>query len=280
MSSAPDERGRPADTSMVGIWTGVAVQYDAFRPHPPQVIPALLMQLARVERPRLVVDLGSGTGLSTLIWADRADEVVGVEPNDDMRGVATAKAAQRGASNVRFASGVSSATGLPNASADVVTASQALHWMDPQPTFAEVARILRPGGVFAAYDYDWPPLVRWELDQAYQAFHQRMDDAVAAAGLDEAVPWSHTPKSEHLRRMRESRQFRYTREITLHSVEEGDAERFVGISLTNSADVYLARGLLRPEQVGLEEFREAVRAAFGDEPLAWYFSYRVRLAVK
>jgi SAM-dependent methyltransferase len=38
----------------------------------------------------------------------------------------------------------------------LVTCSQSLHWMEPEPTFAEVARILRRGGVFAAYDYDWP----------------------------------------------------------------------------------------------------------------------------
>lgn len=32
------------------------------------------------------------------------------------------------------------------------TVAQALHWMEPASTLAEVARILRPGGVFAAYD--------------------------------------------------------------------------------------------------------------------------------
>ena len=75
-----------SDTS--AMWTGVAAEYDAHRPHPPHALLDLLTQLARVERPRLVVDLGSGTGLSTLAWAERAEEVVGIEPNDDMRAVA------------------------------------------------------------------------------------------------------------------------------------------------------------------------------------------------
>ena len=39
----------------------------------------------KLTRPRLVVDLGSGTGLSTRVWADRADEVVGVEASPEMR---------------------------------------------------------------------------------------------------------------------------------------------------------------------------------------------------
>src|SRR5262249_13337586 len=136
-----DGQARAVSTDMIGIWSGVAAQYDAYRPRPPRIIPDLLAQLARVERPRLVVDLGSGTGLSTFIWADRAGEVVGVEPNDDMRHVAAANVLQLSAANVRFVAAVSSATGLPDSSVDIVTASQSLHWMDPQPTFAEIARI-------------------------------------------------------------------------------------------------------------------------------------------
>jgi SAM-dependent methyltransferase len=279
MTDIGEERAQAVSTDVTSIWTGVAAQYDAYRPRPPRDIPDLLTQIVHVERPRLVVDLGSGTGLSTFIWAERSGEVVGIEPNDDMRAVATAKALQFGAENVRFVADVSNATGLPDSSADIVTASQSLHWMDPQPTFVEVARILRPGGVFAAYDYDWPPLVRWELDLAYQAFQQRMHETLAVAGIDEEIMWSQAAKSEHLKRMRESGQFRYTREFALHSVEEGDADRFIGISLTNSADIYIARGLLQPEQIGVDTFREAVRAAYGGSP-AWYLSYRVRLGVK
>src|SRR5690606_15398774 len=110
--------------------------------------------LAAVERPALVVDVGSGTGLSTRLWAGRADQVIGIEPGDDMRRQAEAQTA---APSVRYQPGYSTATGLPDACADIVTVSQALHWMEPEPTFAEMARILRPGGVFAAFDCDWPP---------------------------------------------------------------------------------------------------------------------------
>src|SRR5215208_6283024 len=64
---------------------GFAERYDRYRPRPPIALLELLPPLAGVERPRLVVDLGSGTGLSTRFWADDADEVVGIEPNDAMR---------------------------------------------------------------------------------------------------------------------------------------------------------------------------------------------------
>lgn len=43
------------------------------------------------------------------------------------------------------------ATGLPSGCASLVTIAQALHWFDRPLFYAEVARILRPGGVFAAW---------------------------------------------------------------------------------------------------------------------------------
>ena len=71
---------------------GFAERYDAFRPRPPAIICAVLTQLAQVPRPALVVDLGSGTGLSTLLWAGHAGAVIGIEPSDDMRRYAEARA--------------------------------------------------------------------------------------------------------------------------------------------------------------------------------------------
>ena len=64
---------------------GFAADYDRYRPGPPSVLLELLPLLAGGGRPRLVVDLGSGTGLSTRPWAEVAEQVVGIEPNDAMR---------------------------------------------------------------------------------------------------------------------------------------------------------------------------------------------------
>ena len=67
-------------------FSGFADLYDDARPTPPLALAALLASYAGVERPALVVDLGSGTGLSTRWCAPWADRVIGVEPSDDMRG--------------------------------------------------------------------------------------------------------------------------------------------------------------------------------------------------
>jgi SAM-dependent methyltransferase len=263
----------------IARFSGFAGRYDAHRPQPPLVIPEILSQLARVEVPRLVVDLGCGTGLSTRIWAGRADEVIGIEPNDDMRRRAEARAqAETLPAAVRYLPGSSSATGLPDRCADVVTCSQSLHWMEPEPTFAEVARILRPGGVFAAYDCDWPPAMDWEVELAYREFMQR----VRATEMERrASPGAHRwPKHEHLDRIQASGHFRYVREILAHSPESGDAERVVGLALSQSSVAALLGAGLSEAEIGLERLREVAGARIGSSSIPWYFSYRIRIGIR
>ncbi|HEV8250958.1 MAG TPA: class I SAM-dependent methyltransferase [Gaiellaceae bacterium] len=244
-----------------------AESYDRYRPRPPEALLELLARLAGVERPALVVDLGSGTGLSARAWIGRADRVVGVEPDDAMRAVAQARGGA-----VEYLAATSAATGLPNDSADIVTCSQSLHWMEPQPTFAEVGRILRPGGLFAAYDYDPIPVIHPELDAAYDAV---MGAAKALRDRTGRIsPWTTTGplwKADHLQRMQDSGQFRHAREFVLHSIEEGDADRLVGGARSMGAVE------VHKDEVGLEELERVARRVLGDRVVPFWFGYRVRI---
>ena len=146
---------------------GFAEHYDAYRPRPPEVILDALVRYATNARPRRVVDLGSGTGLSTRAWAERAHDVVGVEANAAMLAVAEGNT---NAANVRYVRAFANETGLPDTYAELVTCSQSFHWMEPVSTLREAARLLRPGGLFAAYDYDVPPLLHPDIDAAYTEY--------------------------------------------------------------------------------------------------------------
>jgi SAM-dependent methyltransferase len=268
-----------AAQARIAQWTGQAHDYDASRPAAPPALPPLLAQLAHAPRPALVVDLGCGTGLSTLLWADVAAQVVGVEPNDDMRQAAERRRARErpDATNVRFVGATAQQTGLPDACADIVTASQAFHWMEPTATLGEIGRILRRGGIFAAYDYDWPPTVTWETETLFHAIMDRTFATLHARDVEPETPaWE---KSGHLERLRASGQFRWVKELSLHHSEPCDADRFIGMTLTNFAGMMLARGELTPEDIGLDEFVRDTRAQF-TTPKLWYVSYRVRLGLK
>ena len=269
-------------------FSGFADCYDAHRPKPPLILTKLLCRLAGVERPGLVVDLGSGTGLATRIWEGKADHVVGIEPNADMRSQAERAtqcrlasrpclAKREDATRTEYRDGASTSTGLPDDCADIVTASQALHWMEPQGTFAEVSRILRPGGVFAAVDCDWPPVVCWEVEEAWSRFTRQsreLEDKLGISGTIER--WG---KDGHLARMKESGRFRQVREILLHNVEQGDSERLVGLARSQGGVATALKMGLTEDEVGLAALREAAERCLGGETVPWYWSYRVRVGV-
>jgi SAM-dependent methyltransferase len=227
---------------------------------------------AQVDRPRLVVDLGSGTGLSTRPWAERADQVIGVEASPEMR--AQAEAAT-GADNVSFVQAYAQATGLPDGEADLVTCSQALHWMEPEPTFAEAARLLRPGGVFAAYDYDWPPVVNWEVESAFEEVLRR----VRAGRRPDGGPMRFS-KEGHLDRIKGSGHFRYAREIVFHSRDRANAQRIVGMAFSLGPLTVLLGNGQSEEELGLAALREAAERALGDRTVDIFVGYRIRLGVR
>lgn len=149
--------------------------------------------------------------------------------------------------------------------------------MELVPTFAEAARILRPGGLFAAYNCDWPPTVNPEVERAYHIFIQCLLALEKIQHLRAQLrPWR---GSEHLTRIRESGHFRFTKELFVHSILQGNAERFIALAFTHPL-WFLARDLITLEDIGFQEFRTAFQVALGDKPQPWYVSYRVRLAIK
>ena len=218
-----------------------AEQHDAVRPRLPAAFLDLLCQYARMERPRLVVDLGCGPGPSAAAWADRAERVIGVEPAAAMVDVARRRAP---GPHVEVRQGFGDRTGVPDGAADIVTAVQALHWMEPRATLAEIARILRPGGVFAAADHEGPASVDWEVEAAEHRFIETAVRLRRELGLTYEWPekW---PKAGHLERLRYSG-FAYVREVLLHGTEVGSAERRVwgAVSvMVEDIDEFYARGV-------------------------------------
>ncbi len=121
--------------------------YARHRPsYPPQVI-SILQRACGLTSEQVIADVGSGTGLLTAVLVGHGNLVYAVEPNDAMRRAAESWLQP----NLSFHSqaGRAEATGLPDASVDLVTVAQAIHWFEPDATAAEFRRILRPGGWLA-----------------------------------------------------------------------------------------------------------------------------------
>ncbi len=105
-----------------------------------------------------VVDVGCGTGTFALALKERrpAARVVGVDGDEEILGLAQAKA---GAAGIEWREGLAQELPAPTASADVVTTSLVLHHLlpdDKRRALAEMKRILKPGGRLHIADWGRP----------------------------------------------------------------------------------------------------------------------------
>jgi SAM-dependent methyltransferase len=242
---------------------GFVERYQRLRPRPPEALFEMLVSLAPSRPPEFVVDLGAGTGLSTVPWASRATRVIGIEMNPEMTRLAAA------AANVEYRTASAEATGLTDADADVVTCAQSFHWMDRDQTLVEIGRILRPGGVFAAYDYDWPPLIDWEVDAAFLRL-------IETSGVDPSRP----EKADHLVRMTESGRFRGSREIFLHARQVAPADLIAELPLAFGPVARCLQEGATAGELGLTAFQDTVRRRLCADSNVLWWTYRVRLAYK
>jgi SAM-dependent methyltransferase len=127
------------------LFSRQSTDYARFRPTYP---PALYGWLAAESPGRsLAVDVGAGNGQATAALAVHFDRVIGVDPSEAQLAKAEPVA------GVELRRGSAEATGVAPSSADLLVAAQAFHWFDQATFFAEVRRVVRPGGVLAIWCY-------------------------------------------------------------------------------------------------------------------------------
>ena len=109
--------------------------------------PTAVAELREGER---VLDLGSGGGIDVLLSARRVGptgRAIGLDMTDEMLALAQQNAAEAGVTNVEFLKGHIEAIPLPADSVDVVISNCVINLAADKPAvFAEIARVLKPGG--------------------------------------------------------------------------------------------------------------------------------------
>jgi len=131
-------------TDSVERFSNRVSNYAKYRPDYPREILPYLSKHCGLSINKVVADIGCGTGISSLLFLENGNTVIGVEPNDAMRNEAERLTAEF--SNYSLTSGTCEATFLADASVDMVIAAQAFHWFDLEKARSEFQRILRPGG--------------------------------------------------------------------------------------------------------------------------------------
>jgi len=123
-----------------------ATDYDELRPmYAPEAI-RWVADRARLESGSLVVDLAAGTGQLSRRLVRLGVRVVAVEPAANMRAVLAANLP-----DVTTVPGAAEAIPLGDGEADAVVVGNAFHHFDAEAAFAEIRRVLRPGGTLALF---------------------------------------------------------------------------------------------------------------------------------
>ncbi len=127
---------------------------DAYRRYRPTYPKALFAWLADQAPGREHAwDCGTGSGQAALALAAHFRRVTATDASAQQ--IAQAPAG----TDIDFRVAPAEHSGLEAESVDLVTVAQALHWFDIPAFFGEARRVLRPGGVIAAWTYQ---LVRVE----------------------------------------------------------------------------------------------------------------------
>jgi len=129
--SASELAGVPAEADL-GLGCGAPIGHLALQPG------------------ETVVDLGSGPGLDALLAAKQVGNtgrVIGVDMTAEMLERARATAAKAGAANVEFRQGRLERLPVESGTVDAITSNCVINLVpDKAAVFAEVARVLKPGG--------------------------------------------------------------------------------------------------------------------------------------
>jgi SAM-dependent methyltransferase len=136
--------------------------YVAHRPAYPDSLYDLILQAVPLDRRARAIDLGAGTGISTLPLCRVFKEVIAVEPDEKMASVIRERPEKIEVHTVAAEEFVQEP-----GSVDLVTCGTSFHWMDGPRVLAHAALWLRPRGVLALYSY-WFPRSRGPVDDIIQ----------------------------------------------------------------------------------------------------------------
>lgn len=248
--------------------------YDKYRPIPP--IEILHQALNYLDKPKAkrVLDLGCGTGISTKVWENSAEEIIGVEPSKEMIEIAKSKSNNN---QIKYLVGYSNDLSLPDNSVDIVSCSQSFHWMEPKRTLDEINRVLMDNGILMIYDVIWPPSVNYEFEKAYNELFENINKITQELKEVIALRWD---KNKHLENALNSNYFKFLKETYFHKTEKLTNHQFIGIAMSQGGLEALRKRGYSKNEIGISKFIDKINSIENIPYNEITYNYRVIYGIK
>lgn len=164
---------------------GVASQYDTYRPtYPAELIEAIL-QYSNIQKDESILEIGSGTGKATILFAKRGYSILCLEPGQNLIDVAQQNL--NAYPNVQFIkSRFEEWDALQKF--DLVIFAQSFHWIPEAVRYAKTASAIKPKGHLAIL-YNMYPGMENEIGQELDEVYKRVAPEISRtnASLDELI---------------------------------------------------------------------------------------------
>ncbi|MBE9918093.1 class I SAM-dependent methyltransferase [Paenibacillus donghaensis] len=155
------------------LFKGTASYYAQYRPAYPSSLIRFIVDFFRLDGKGRMVDLGCGTGQLAMRFSDWFEEIIGVDPEEEMLMLARRLADINRLTNMNWIHGRAEEKAAEQPSFRLVTIAKAFHWMDREAVLNAVYPRLEEGGGIVITDND-------QQDKEPLVWQQRVDEIMKA----------------------------------------------------------------------------------------------------
>lgn len=149
------------------FFSPIAKEYAQFRPLYPEQLFKWLSSIAPSKQ--MAWDCATGTGQSASSLVGQFEHVVATDISDEL--LAQAAAHER----ITYNKADALNSGLESDSIDLITVANAMHWFHGPEFEREVRRVLKPGGIIAAWSFAFARITP-EVDRLTRKVHNEIVD--------------------------------------------------------------------------------------------------------
>lgn len=123
--------------------------YESSRKNYPTILIKDIIKISKIKKDSLILDIGCGTGKSTMPFTKQGYKILGIDLSSDM--IKQAKKLSSKYKNVNYKVCSFEKTSFNKKSFDLILAGQSFHWLNPKIALNKIEKLLKPQGNIAIF---------------------------------------------------------------------------------------------------------------------------------